>query len=400
MDIRSNEPFWLIKNPLIKSYPSLKHNIETPVVIIGGGITGALIAFKLISEKYKVVLIDRRDVCNGSSAASTAMLQYEIDTPLHELIDKVGLTNAVSSYQNCEKAIFGLEKIAKTIKSKCNFERKESVYFTTNKKDISFLTKEFEARKTHGFDVTWLDKNDLKKMGINRGMGAIKSASGAVMDPYILAQELLKYSSEKGLTVFDRTEIKSFKYTDSNILLTTKDNKTINCQHVIHCTGYESVHTLSKDIVSLKSTYAYITESYKELPDAFKNMIFWDTSSPYLYFRGTNDNRIIMGGGDEDFKNANARDRLIEKKKKQISKQFKSIFPKIDFTIDYGWAGTFGETKDGLPYIGSPNADKNEYYVLGFGGNGITFSIMGMDAIIPALEKTPHPHLEYYKFDR
>ena len=106
MDIRSNEPYWLIKNALNKSYPSLNADLETEILIVGGGITGALIAYSLIKEGKKVVLIDRRDVCSGSSAASTAMLQYEIDVSLHELIKQRGLTPAVSSYKSCEKAIY------------------------------------------------------------------------------------------------------------------------------------------------------------------------------------------------------------------------------------------------------------------------------------------------------
>ena len=100
MNIRSNEPYSLIKNSFTKSYPSLKENISSEVLVMGAGITGALIAYKLFSEGKKVVMVDRRDVCNGSTAASTSMLQYEIDVPLHKLIDQIGLTPAVSSYKD------------------------------------------------------------------------------------------------------------------------------------------------------------------------------------------------------------------------------------------------------------------------------------------------------------
>lgn len=137
------------------------------------------------------------------------------------------------------------------------------------------------------------------------------------------------------------------------------------------------------------------------MPEPFKNHIFWNTEEPYLYFRGTKDNRIIMGGGgDENFKNARRRDSLLPKKEKSLLKAFKKTFPEIDFIIDYSWAGTFGETKDGLPYIGKPDLQKNESYVLGFGGNGITFSVMAMDCILPILRNEPHEFLESYKFGR
>ncbi|MEH6764968.1 MAG: FAD-dependent oxidoreductase [Aequorivita antarctica] len=399
MDIRSNEPFWLIKNSLPCSYPSLQKSLSSEVLVIGAGITGALMAYKLIEEGKKVILVDRRDVANGSTAASTSMLQYEIDVPLHKLIDQVGLTCAVSSYQNCEKAIKDLKKIVTKIGSDCGFEYKKSVYFASSKKDLTFLKNEFEARQQHGFKVDWLSKDDLKELGLN-AYAAIESQSGAVMDVYKLANDLLKYCSKKGVEIYDRTDIEEIKRKNDKTIAKTKSGFPIEVDHVVHCTGYESTETIKENIVNLKSTFALASEAYETLPKAFKNHIYWNTDAPYLYFRSTDDGRIVMGGGDRDFKNAIRRDALLPKKEKDLTKKFQKCFPAIPFIADYSWAGTFGETKDGLPYFGKPDTEKNEHYILGFGGNGITFSVMGMDALINSINKTPHPYLEYYKFHR
>ncbi|MCF4100818.1 FAD-binding oxidoreductase [Gillisia sp. M10.2A] len=399
MDIRSNEPFWLIKNSLASSYPSLNEDVQTEILIVGGGITGALMAFKFLKEGKKVVLLDRRDVCSGSSAASTAMLQYEIDVSLSELIEQRGLTCAVSSYKSCEKAIFELKEIIDEIKSDCPFQFKKSVYFSSTKKDLDFLKTEFETRKQHGFKVRWLEKEDLEKFGL-KAYAAIESESGAITDTYKLANDLLKYCSEKGVRIFDRTEVVKQESVDGGMRALTSSNYKIDASHIINCTGYESTEQLQESVVDLKSTYALASEAFEKIPEAFKDRIYWNTSSPYLYFRSTDDGRIIMGGGDENFKNATKRDALLSKKEQSLQKEFEKCFPEIDFKLDYSWAGTFGETKDGLPYFGKPDSEVNEHYILGFGGNGITFSVMGMEAIKHSVENTPHPSLEYYKFKR
>lgn len=62
MDIRSNEPYWLVKNKFTKSYPSIDRPLQTEVLVIGGGITGALITYQLLKKGREVVLVDRRDV--------------------------------------------------------------------------------------------------------------------------------------------------------------------------------------------------------------------------------------------------------------------------------------------------------------------------------------------------
>jgi glycine/D-amino acid oxidase-like deaminating enzyme len=399
MKLHSTETFWPLKNSMSAGYPSLQKSISTPILIIGGGITGALIAYQLIENGRKVILLDKRDVCNGSTAASTALLQYEIDIPLHKLIEIRGLECAVDSYKNCEKAIYDLKKITDAIKSNCGFEFKKSIYFCSFKKDLKELKLEYETRKKHGFDVKWLNTHDLNKIGLN-AFAAIESKSGAVIDPYQLAQDLLHYCRERGMLIFDRTDIVSLKKHLKKIQAFTNTKCTIKADHVIHCTGYESVEMLSNTIVDLKSTYVTISESYPNLPNPFKDTIYWNTSDPYQYFRGTTDGRIIIGGADEEFKDAERRDKLLPDKEQLLLKQFSNFFPNIRFEPDYSWAGTFGETKDGLPYFGKLDSKKNEHYVLGFGGNGITFSVLGMNSILSSLDNLSHPDLEYYKFKR
>lgn len=67
MKLKSNEPFWLVKNGMTASYPSLKEDIETEILIVGGGITGSLIAHQCVIDGYKTTLIDRREIGHGST---------------------------------------------------------------------------------------------------------------------------------------------------------------------------------------------------------------------------------------------------------------------------------------------------------------------------------------------
>lgn len=399
MDLRSNEPYSLVKNAFPYSYPSLKESASAQVLVVGAGVTGALMGYQLLCEGKEIIIVDRRDVAMGSTAASTSILQYEIDVPLHVLIDQIGLTPAVSSYQNCQAAIFKLKEIVDTIKSDCGFQYRKSIYFASSKNKVKFLRNEFEARLAHGFDVKWLDSAVLATRGLT-AYAAIESAVGATMDVYKFTLDLLKYLSDRGARIYDRTEIVAIKEDQNTLRCTTQQGAQLTAGAVVHCTGYESVNTVKKKIVNLKSTFALASESFKVLPGTFTDSVYWNTDSPYLYFRATADNRIMMGGGDRDFKNAKLRDALLPRKEKELTKAFKKCFPEIPFVADYSWAGTFGETEDGLPYFGQEDPHSRQHYLLAFGGNGITFSVMGMEALIHSLNKSPHPFLEYYKFDR
>src|SRR4030043_289435 len=105
MKLTSNHPFWSVNNGLPANYPSLQRDVSCDAVIIGGGITGALVAIHLAEAGVKTLVLDKRDIGTGSTSASTALLQYEIDVPLRELIKKVGPGAATRSYQLCRRAI-------------------------------------------------------------------------------------------------------------------------------------------------------------------------------------------------------------------------------------------------------------------------------------------------------
>src|SRR4029453_4779069 len=122
MDLKSGTPFWLIKDGLLAPYPSLKHNIRCDVVVVGGGISGALAAHHLTEPGVDTVVLEKRDIGYGSTSASTSLLQYEIDTHLHELIDMIGERDAVRSYQVCLEALGKAEGLIAALGDRCGFE--------------------------------------------------------------------------------------------------------------------------------------------------------------------------------------------------------------------------------------------------------------------------------------
>lgn len=53
MDLRSGHPFWLLKNGILATYPALAADETCDVAIIGGGITGALVSYRLVNEGWR-----------------------------------------------------------------------------------------------------------------------------------------------------------------------------------------------------------------------------------------------------------------------------------------------------------------------------------------------------------
>lgn len=401
MKLRSNEPFWLIKNGIKHSYPSVKADIETDIIIIGAGITGSLMAYQCIQDGYNTVIIDHREVGHGSTSATTALLQYEIDVPLYELSKMIGKKAAEQNYLACYEAIDILEDLSKKIKSRCGFKKKESLFYAAYKKDVDWLKSEFKARQNLNLPVTWISSDSInKRFGMKNTFGGILSQQAGSMDAFRFTHDLLHYSCQKGLDIYDKTAIDHVKYNKSGVMVHTETGHRLQAKKLIYCTGFESTNIIREKFVDLVSTYAFVGEQDKKGTKKLKDTVFWNSADPYIYMRATDDGRFLIGGGDVDFINSKKRDGLINSKVQHLHRHINRIFPSFNIITDFAWAGTFGKTKDGLPYIGEHPDFKSTYFVLGFGGNGITFSVIGMKIISDLLKGTMHDLSQYYRFGR
>jgi len=400
MDLKSGQPFWPIKNGSLGTYFPLNRDVDCEVAIVGAGITGALVAYHLTKEGVRTVVVDRREVGTGSTSATTGLLQYEVDTPLFELIGKVGEKKAVRSYQLCLEAIYGIEQLVHELGDACDFERKRSLYLASRRGEVEILQKEYSVRTRHGIRLELLGKEAVRECFELDYPAALLSFDAGQIDAYRLTHRLLGAACHSGLQVYDKTEITGYRPGKLGAELITKQKNRIKARRMVFANGYEIPAGLRKDIVQLRSTYALVSTPCGRLPEKVTEYLTWETARPYFYMRTTKDGRVLMGGEDDRFDNPKRRDARVAKKSKKLIKRFGAMFPEIDLKVDYSWAGTFGETEDGLAYIGETNKCPNSYFALGYGGNGITYSLIAAEIIRDLYTGRPNRNAEVFDFDR
>jgi len=400
MDLESGRPFWPIKNGNLSRYAPLSQDLDCEVAIVGAGITGALVAYYLTQEGVRTIIVDRREVGTGSTSATTGLLQYEVDTPLFELIGMVGEKKAVRSYHLCLEAIYGIEQLVHEVGDRCDFERKQSLYLASCSDDVESLQTEYSVRARNGIRLELLAREAIRESFQLDYPAALLSVDAGQIDAYRLTHTLLRAAHNSGLRVYDQTEVTAHRSGKDGAELITKQKNRIKARRIVFANGYEIPAGLRKDIVQLKSTYALVSAPCERLAEKLRRCLFWETARPYFYMRTTEDGRILIGGEDDDFDNAKRRDARVAKKSKKLVKRFRAMFPEVDLNLDYSWAGTFGETKDGLAYIGKTEKCPHGYFALGYGGNGITYSLIAAQIIRDLYTGRPNPNAEIFCFDR
>ena len=400
MDLKSGSPFWVVKNGLLHAYPRLREDLQCDVLVVGAGITGALISDHLVRAGMNVCVIDSREAGWGSSSASTALLQYEIDTELQDLAKQYGEADAVLAYKSCEKAIGSLHKIAKGLRG-IDFQPMQSLYFASRWYHKSQLENEGKLRKDNGFKLEILDRAALnKRFGIDAPV-ALLTAIAAETDPYQFAHRLLGRVDKLGGRVHARTALTSFKPVRGGVRVETEDGIIIRCKQLIFAAGYESQTWLDQRVASNRSSYAFVSEPMPGELGVLKKTSVWESARPYLYMRSTDDERLLVGGEDDKYDIPMRRDARVAGKSEKLAKRVKEMFPDLPLKIAFSWAGTFAESDDGLPFFGTHEQHgPHVHFAMAYGGNGITYSLIGAELLRDKLLGKKHPCEKLFSFNR
>lgn len=399
MEFRSGRSFWRTIAPQRQLFPPFQGDARCDVVVIGGGISGVLAAHRLVEAGLDTYLVEKGEIAAESTAASTGLLQYEIDTPLCELVEKVGQASAVQAYRRGLDAIDELEELVTPFGDRVGFSRRESLYFASEPSHLGLLRQEYECRRQLGFDVRYLEREVLADISSIPAAGALQSSGDAQLDPFRFTCALLDAASGRGLTVHEHTCVTAIDHIPGGLRLTAGEGH-ISAAHVVFAAGYASDRYLKRRVGDAHSTYVVTSEPLNSLAGWPDGCLLWETARPYFYARQTDDGRAMIGGEDTPYHDDHERDGLVECKCELLIARFEKLFPQLPFRPAFAWAGTFAETKDGMAYIGQPPGRDREYFAIGYGGNGITASVIAADLIRDLIVGRANVDAAVFRFGR
>jgi len=373
-------------------------DLETDFIVVGAGVTGATIAQALAEEGYEVIMIEKRHPAKGSTFASTALLQYDVDQPILQLSKKIGRDNACRAWLRSYKAFERLENKTKELGIDADIQKQASVYLSGNVLDEGKMRQEADIRNAIGLETEFLDKKQIfDQYGITRD-AALRIDKSWSANPFKLATGYLHDALKNNARLFSPVEVHDIQEQVDGVIVHTDLDFEIKAKGIIFATGYELFKKISLKKKMIASSWAIATAPQPSLLWQGKDHI-WEASDPYLYIRTTIDGRVICGGEDEEFGNEQKRDALIPEKTRTLEEKLSALIPYIDARAEYSWAGCFGETDTGLPMVGAVPGFKHTYAILGFGGNGITFSHLGADLLMNTLQGKDDPDADLFKIE-
>lgn len=369
----SHRSYWIDSVDPIAFTP-LQQDIQTDVVVVGGGISGLSIAYQLLKQGKKAVVIEDGYIGSGETGRTTAHLSNALDDRYYELERIFGADGARLAAESHTEAINAIEQTIKEEEIDCDFYRLNGYLFLhpTDKKES--LDKEMEAALKAGLPVS---RVSVVPHFRNNEKDAIEFANQAQFHPMKYLKGLSQAIINKGGQIFTETHAK--KIDESGI--ETADGYKVSAQHIVVATNSP---VNNKYLMHLKQ-YAYRTYVIGSLiqKGAVQKSLWWDTGDqeanpdmpPYHYVRVQDYNAehdlLITGGEDHPTGLPEAMER------EETSSYYKlEGWTKARFDIGevvYRWSGQVLEPIDGLAFIGHNPMDKdNVYIVTGDSGNGMT----------------------------
>jgi glycine/D-amino acid oxidase-like deaminating enzyme len=388
-----------------RAYPRVRGHLRAEVAIVGGGVTGAAVAYMFADAGIRVIVLEAARIGFGSTAASTALLMQEPDRDFVQLAARHSEKKARRIWQLSRGATSDSLDLLSLLRIDCELERRDSLYYALRSSGAERLHRELMRRRNARIPGRWIDAQRLERAAGIRGAGAIRTRGNAQMNPLKACAGLMAAARDRGARIYERARVEGIAADRGGVTLRVTNGAEIRVRQVVIATGYAtpSFEPL-RAAFRMLNTYVVAT---RPLDDSVRRRIgldelmLWDTARPYHYARWTSEGRLLFGGGDRPRVADKQRGRALQEGAMRVWRYFERLYPALTFAdIDFAWEGLFATTPDGLPYIG-PHADyPNHLFELGYGGNGMTFGFLAAALLLDWYRGRRSNDLELFAFDR
>lgn len=343
-------------------FDSLNGDMNTNVLIVGGGLTGILCAYMLQSCGIDYTLIEANKICSGITKNTTAKVTSQHGLIYDKIIKKYGIEAARLYYTANTDAIENYKNLCREFD--CNFETKDA--FVYSAKDITKIINETNAYHKIGAEAEFITKTNLPFSVL----GAVRLKNQGQFHPL----EFL-YKISKNLNIKENTKLINLT---SNSAET--NNGKIYFKKAIMATHFPIINKHGSYFLKMYQHRSYVI-ALKNAPQL--DGMYVDEDLKGLSFRNYNEYLLVGGGSHRTGKKGG--------NWTELEKFAKKHYPKA--TIEYKWATQDCMTLDGLAYVGTYSKNTpNLFVATGYNKWGFTTAMTAAKILCDLISEKPNKY--------
>jgi glycine/D-amino acid oxidase-like deaminating enzyme len=400
-------PVWLDRFPKSRrpSYPVFRGQIDTDVVIVGGGLTGCACAYSFAAAGVKTTVLEADRIGSGATAGSPGLVREDFDALFHETAAAHGLRAARSLWDGMRRASLDFAAAIRRLELRCDLAPQDLLRIARRDADaVKRLRREYEARRDAGFDHSWLTAAALAKEAAIEGGGAIRTR-GFVIDPYRACVGLASAAVQRGTGLFERSPVRRIRARRKDVEVTTTNGAVVKAQAVVVATSapLQDLRALRRHLHPQES-YVVVTES---LPAAVRRELGQRTSSlrdgaePPHVLRWMKEDRVMFAGADQQPVGTRAHDKVLVQRSGQLMYELSTLYPSISGAApEWSWDFIHDGTADGLPYVGLHRNFPRHLFALGQGRHGAGVAWLAARVLLRRYQGHPDKGDDFFGFSR
>lgn len=355
------------------SFDSLKGDLQTDVLIIGGGMAGLLTAYMLSESGADCVLLEAKRICGGITRGTTAKITSQHGLIYHKLIKRFGEDFARSYLNANERAVYKYRRICESID--CDFEEKDSYVYSREGREI--LEPELSALRRIGADCDYVASLPLPF----ETSGAVRLRRQAQFHPLKFA-----YGIARGLRIYEKTKVKELR---QGSVLT--EGGTVRAKKIVVATHFPVLNKHGMYFIKLHQHRSYVLGlKGAAVPEGDFGM-YLDGREGGISLRRAGDVLVFGGGGHRTGEKGKSFDFLESEAKK--------YYPEAH--VAYRWAAQDCMSLDGAPYIGEYSKKTEGLYVAtGFNKWGMSSSMVAAELLTDKILGRKNPFFNVFSPSR
>ena len=340
---------------------------KADVVIVGGGVNGTAIAYRLAKAGFDVVIIEKNYLSSGATGKCGA-----------------GIRQQWSTRENTELAVQSVhifEHLSEELGMDIEFRQGGYLIINHSKKELKQSEKNVEMQRSLGLDVHVLDASeitdivpvlDVKGM---KAVGATFCPTDGHANPFITTFAFAHAAKKYGATIYTHTQVTGINKKQNKITSVETTKGTIQTSWVVDAAG-----VFSKDIAAMvhidipNKAYRKEVLATERLQPMFEAMVISFTDG--IYFSQQQEGQIVGGVP------------IPEEKVGYYTMPTFSFLQHMSYTLTRyvpllkhvnmlrHWTGFYDVTPDARPILGEDTTVKGFVHCHGFSGHGFMLSPM------------------------